>query len=40
MQSEIDSIQKKKTWLIVELPAGKTPITAKWIYKIKTKNDG
>ena len=40
MLAEIKSIEKNNTWELVSLPAEKTPIAVKWIFKIKLKPDG
>jgi hypothetical protein len=40
MDSEIQSINKNKTWNLVELPAGHKPIGLKWVYKLKKNADG
>eukprot|EP00253_Pinus_taeda_P025355 PITA_25355 len=39
MDEEINPIERKKTWDLVELPKGKEVIGVKWIYKTKS-NDG
>ena len=40
MQSELEALESKQTWELVDLPAGKHPIGSKWVYKIKYKVDG
>ncbi|XP_070039054.1 uncharacterized mitochondrial protein AtMg00820-like [Nicotiana tomentosiformis] len=40
MQTEIATLQANKTWELVCLPPGKTPIRCRWVYKIKLKADG
>ncbi|MCI28025.1 hypothetical protein A2U01_0049225, partial [Trifolium medium] len=40
MQEEINSIEKNKTWKLVELPHQKKAISVKWIFKLKTNPDG
>lgn len=40
MQEEIESHQRNGTWEIVSLPAGKTPIGCKWVFKVKTSASG
>jgi hypothetical protein len=35
IRNEVDSILRNKMWDILERPQGQTPITAKWIYRIK-----
>ncbi|XP_075084763.1 uncharacterized protein LOC142168014 [Nicotiana tabacum] len=33
MQQEVEALEGNNTWDIVDLPAGKTPIGCKWVYK-------
>jgi hypothetical protein len=40
INSEVDSILRNQTWKIVDQSNGKTPITAKWIFKIKKGSSG
>ena len=40
MEDEFHALQKTHTWDFVPLPAGKSLISCKWIYKIKTTVDG
>ena len=40
MDEEIRAIQKNNTWDIVERPQTASPITAKWIYKVKKDSSG
>ncbi|CAJ2656280.1 unnamed protein product [Trifolium pratense] len=40
MQAELDALSLNKTWTIVDLPAGKTPIGCRWVYRIKYHADG
>jgi len=40
MKSEIQSINKNKTWELVNLPAGHKPIGLKWVFKLKRNADG
>lgn len=35
MQEEIESLNKNKTWELVDLPKGKSIIGSKWIFKVK-----
>lgn len=35
MRSELEAIEKNKTWNLVELPPGRKPIGLKWVYKLK-----
>jgi hypothetical protein len=38
MQQEMDSIERNRTWELVDLPAGHHPITLEWLFKLK-KNE-
>ncbi|XP_027903718.1 uncharacterized protein LOC114163612 [Vigna unguiculata] len=40
MKEEIESIKRNHTWELTELPAGKKPITLKWVYKSKINPQG
>jgi len=40
MEDEIAQIQKNDTWVLVDLPHGKSTIGVKWIYKLKFNMDG
>lgn len=40
MQEEIEAHENNDTWCIVDLPAGKTAIGGKWVFKAKTGADG
>jgi hypothetical protein len=40
MKEELDVLLKTGTWDLVDLPAGKSTIGCKWVYKIKTRSDG
>ncbi|CAL8115491.1 unnamed protein product [Prunus armeniaca] len=40
MDSEINSIEKNKTWTLTELPAGAKKIGFKWVYKTKYNEHG
>lgn len=40
MKEELASIEKNKTWDLVDLPANKTRISVKWVYKVKLNPDG
>ena len=40
MQKEMDSIYANGEWDLVELPANRTPVGSKWVFKKKTKADG
>lgn len=37
---ELSSIERKKTWNLVELPTRAKPIGLKWVFKIKRNSDG
>ncbi|KAG7594688.1 Zinc finger CCHC-type [Arabidopsis thaliana x Arabidopsis arenosa] len=39
-EDEINSINKNKTWDLVELPHGAKPIGLKWVFKLKRNSDG
>ncbi|XP_019190647.1 PREDICTED: uncharacterized protein LOC109185128 [Ipomoea nil] len=40
MEAEINALNQNKTWILTELPAGKTPIGCRWVYKVKHRADG
>jgi hypothetical protein len=40
MECEIQSIRQHRTWHLTDLPPGRTPITTKWVYRLKTHADG
>lgn len=40
MRKEIEALEANGTWDLVELPAGKSAIDSKWVYKIKYKPTG
>ncbi|CAI5508664.1 unnamed protein product [Closterium sp. Naga37s-1] len=40
MESELKSIEENDTFELVELPEGRTAITSKWLFKIKSDADG
>jgi len=40
MSEEIAALERTGTWDLVHLPPQVTPITCKWVYKIKTRSDG
>ncbi|KAG7559183.1 Integrase catalytic core [Arabidopsis thaliana x Arabidopsis arenosa] len=39
-EDEINSIEKLKTWNLVDLPLGASPIGLKWVFKLKRNSDG
>jgi hypothetical protein len=40
MESEIDNIESKGTWIETKLPEGRKAVGRKWIFKVKTDADG
>ena len=40
MNEEINALKNSGTWALSELPEGKTAIGCKWVYKIKTDENG
>jgi hypothetical protein len=38
MEEEMESICKNKTWILVDLHKGKSPIIARWVFKTKIGN--
>jgi hypothetical protein len=40
MAEELAALELNKTWTIEPLPAGKHPISCRWLYKIKFRPDG
>ncbi|KAI9165390.1 hypothetical protein LWI28_013230 [Acer negundo] len=40
MHSKLQALQANGTWSLTPLPAGKTPIGCRWVYKIKHRSDG
>jgi hypothetical protein len=40
MAKEIAALERTSTWDLVPLPPYVTPITCKWVYKVKTRSDG
>jgi hypothetical protein len=40
MQQDYDSIIRNHSWKLVDLPFGKTPIIARWAFKVKKIVDG
>ncbi|KAI9173831.1 hypothetical protein LWI28_007225 [Acer negundo] len=39
MNSELQALQANGTWSLVALPAGKSPIGCRWVFKIKHRSD-
>lgn len=40
MQEEIDSLIKNETWELCELPEGRKPVGCKWLFTVKTNQNG
>jgi hypothetical protein len=40
MQSEIDAVEKNRTWELADLPRGHRAITLKWVFKLKRDEAG
>jgi len=40
MAEEIQALEDKKTWTIVDLPARQKTISCKWAYRVKYRSDG
>jgi hypothetical protein len=40
MQSEMDVVEKNRTWELANLPRGHNAITLKWVFKLKRDEDG
>ena len=40
MTEEITALEQQNTWVIVDLPPGKKPISSKWVYRVKYNYDG
>lgn len=40
MKEEMDSLAHNQTWDLVRLPAGKTTLQNKWVYKLKEEDGG
>ena len=40
MDDEMSSLEKNDTWVLTELPAGKRALLNKWVFRIKTEQDG
>ena len=40
MDKEIIALETTKTWVLTPLPAGKRPISCKWVYRVKLNHDG
>jgi hypothetical protein len=40
MQSEMDTVEKNRTWELADLPRGHSVITLKWVFKLKRDEAG
>jgi hypothetical protein len=40
MAEEIAALERTSTWDLVPTPPHVTPITCKWVYKVKTRSNG
>ena len=40
MEKELESLNANKTWTLVPLPTGRSPISCKWVLKRKLNHDG
>ena len=40
MEEEMDSLMHNQTWDLVRLPAGKTTLQKKWVYRLKEEAGG
>ena len=40
METEMKSLQENEVWDLVELPRGRNPVGSKWVFKVKTDEDG
>ena len=40
MEEEMDSLMHNQTWDLVKLPAGKTALQNKWVYRLKEEDGG
>lgn len=40
MNAEMDALRQQEVWNLEPLPAGRVPISAKWVYKIKRTSEG
>ena len=40
MAEELAALEHTETWDLVPSPPGVTPLTCKWVYKVKTHSDG
>lgn len=40
MTNELKALQSNNTWELTDLPAGRTALKCKWVFKVKTNGDG
>jgi len=40
MQDELQALADNNTWVLIDLPPGKTAIGCRWVYKVKHHSDG
>jgi hypothetical protein len=40
MKQELESVEKNRTWELIDLPAGHRPILLKWVFKLKKDEKG
>ncbi len=40
MREEYDSLMTNNTWTLVPLPAGRKPVSCKWVFKVKQGANG
>ena len=40
MEKEMKSLEENDVWELVELPSGRKPVGSKWVFKVKTDEDG
>ncbi|GFP99991.1 uncharacterized mitochondrial protein atmg00820 [Phtheirospermum japonicum] len=40
MDKDIRTLESNHTWILTKLPAGKSVIGSKWVYKINRNHDG
>ena len=40
MEKGMKSLQENEVWDLVELPRGRKPVGSKWVFKVKTDEDG
>ena len=40
METELESVEKNRTWELADPPVGHRPITLKWVFKLKKDEKG